>query len=216
MYSQLSPSQAFRNIIRGRTATYLHHNVSFSQQLPRAVQHIFPKFAYAINLQHRHLLEDNGFQALGGATLYLPSIRNHAIVLAANMQETDTANRIFSNRFANSRGYNDFYFSRMWRLSGNYHMPLIYPDRGIPGVIYLLRIRTNVFFDYGRVYDNRRNYANQRSAGGELYFDTKLFNSLPATIGFRVSHLLDDDFSRTRPKGSNVFEVVLPLDLIPQ
>ena len=47
-------------------------------------------------------------------------------------------------------------------------------------------------------------------------FDTKLFNSLPVTIGLRLSHLLDNDFSGTRPKGSNVFEVVLPLNLIPQ
>lgn len=216
VYSQLSPSAAFRNILRGRTASYLHHFLSYSQQLPKARQHIFPKFAYAVNLQHRQLLNDAGFQSLGGVSLYLPSIRNHAIVLAANGQETDTANRVFSNRFANSRGYNDFYFSRMWRLSANYHMPLFYPDAGIPGILYFLRVRTNAFYDYGRVYDNRRAFRNQRSVGGELYFDTRFFNSLPVTLGLRVSHLLDDDFSRTRPKGTNYFEFIIPLDLIPQ
>ena len=217
VYNELKPTGVFRNLLRGRTASYLHHFVSYSQQLPRAVQHIYPKFAYAINLQQRHLLNSSGFQSLGGLTLYLPSIRNHSIVLGANIQETDTANITFSNRFANSRGYNDFYFSRMWRLSGNYHMPLIYPDLGIPGILYFLRVRSNFFYDFTRVYSNdKTRFANQRSVGGELYFDTKLFTALPATIGLRLSHLLDDDFSRTRPKGSNVFEVVLPLNIIPQ
>jgi hypothetical protein len=217
VYSQLTPTGIYKNLLRGRTATYLHHFVSYSQQLPMARQHIFPKFAFAISSQHRHLLNDAGFQWLGGMSLYLPSIRNHSIVLAANMQETDTSNITFSNRFANSRGYNDYYFSRMWRLSGNYHMPLVYPDAGISGVVYFLRIRTNFFYDYTKVYSrNKMATANQRSVGGEMYFDTKLFNVLPATIGFRISHLLDNDFSGTRPKGSNYFEVILPLDLIPQ
>ncbi|HEX8315346.1 MAG TPA: hypothetical protein VF609_10145, partial [Flavisolibacter sp.] len=215
VYSQLSPTGAFRNILRGRTASYLHHFVSFSQQLPQAVQHIFPKFAYAANLQYRHLFT-GGYQSLGGVSLYLPSIRNHSIVLAGNIQATDTANVTFSNRFANSRGYNDFYFPRMWRLSGNYHMPLFYPDKGIPGIVYFLRVRTNFFYDFTRVFDRRENFADQRSAGGEMYFDTKLFNSLPATIGFRISHLLDNDFLQTRPAGINVFEVIVPLNIIPQ
>ncbi|HYO22906.1 MAG TPA: hypothetical protein VER36_10910, partial [Flavisolibacter sp.] len=216
VYSQLSPTGIFRNTLRGRTAGYLHHFVSLSQQLPTAVQHIFPKAAYVVSGQHRHLLTGSGYQLLGGLSLYLPSIRNHSIVLAANIQQTDTANITFSNRFANSRGYNDFYFPRMWRLSGNYHMPLLYPDKGIPGIVYFLRIRTNFFYDFTRVYDRRENFANLRSVGGEMFFDTKLFNALPATIGLRISHLLDDDLSRTRPRGTNVFEVVLPLNLIPQ
>jgi hypothetical protein len=95
-------------------------------------------------------------------------------------------------------------------------MPLFYPDKGIPGILYFLRIRTNFFYDFTRVFDRRENFANQRSVGGEMFFDTKLFNTLPATIGIRLSHLLDNDFSRTRAKGSTIFEVVLPLDIIPQ
>lgn len=217
VYNNLMPTGIYKNIIRERSATFLHHFITFTQQLPRAVQHIFPRFGYAVNLQHRHLLSDAGFQSLGGATLYLPSLGNHSIVLAANIQETDTANSTFGNRFANSRGYNDYYFSRMWRLSGNYHMPLLYPDWGVSGIIYFLRIRSNFFYDYTKVYSSSKLVtADQRSVGGELYFDTQLFNSLPISIGLRVSHLLDNDFSRTRPKGTNRFEIIVPLDLIPR
>lgn len=217
VFNNLMPTGIYKNLIQGRSASYLHHFVTFTQQLPKAVQHIFPKFGYAANLQYRHLLGNAGFQSLGGATLYLPSIRNHSIVLAANFQETDTSNITFSNRFANSRGYNDYYFSRMWRLSGNYHMPLLYPDWGFSSIIYFQRIRSNFFYDYTKVYSNSKlRTADQRSVGGELYFDTKLFNSLPVSIGLRVSHLLDNDFSGTRPKGTNRFEIIVPLDLIPR
>lgn len=218
VYNNLIPTGATKNLLPTRSTTYLHHFATFTQQLPRARQHIFPKAGYLLNLQHRHLLSENGFQFLAGSTVYLPSIRNHSIVLAGNWQETDTANVTFSNRFANSRGYNDYYFSRMWRLSGNYHMPLLYPDWGaLGGLIYFLRIRSNAFYDYTKVYSGDKTLtANQRSVGGELYFDTRMFNSIAITVGVRVSHLLDNDFSGTRPKGTNRWELIVPLNLIPQ
>jgi hypothetical protein len=217
VHNETTPTGESKNLIRGVNTNYLSHFGNWSQQLPRAVQHIFPKFGYAVNLSHRHLLGENGFQFLGGTRIYLPSIRNHSLVVAANWQETDTANVVFSNRFANSRGYNDYYFSRMWRLTGNYHMPLLYPDWGFGNIVYFRRVRSNLFYDYTRVYSrNKLNSREQRSVGGEIYFDTRWWNSLPVSFGFRLSHLFDNDFSGSRPKGSNIFEFVLPVDLIPR
>lgn len=219
-YSKLAPTGLYKTLYRSRTLSYLNHYLSFRQQLPRAVQHLFPKLGYSVLLRYRHYLNETGSQLLANAALYLPSFRNHSFVVNAAVQENDTVNFRnfrFSNLFANARGYNDYYFPRMWKLSGNYHMPLLYPDKGVPGVVYLLRVRSNFFYDYARVYllDKTTSF-NQRSVGGEVFFDTRLFNSLPASIGLRVSHLFDDDFSGSRPKGRTVYEVVLPLDLIPQ
>ncbi|HEY0433845.1 MAG TPA: hypothetical protein VGC95_08235, partial [Chitinophagaceae bacterium] len=64
------------------------------------------------------------------------------------------------------------------------------------------------------VYSNNKQVSRDlRSAGGELYLDTKWWNEYPLTFGFRVSHLLD------RPPGGvtqrNVFEVLVPM-VIPQ
>ena len=217
VYNETAPTAAFKNLIVGRTASYLHHFGTWTQQLPRAVQHIFPKFGYTLSLAHRHLLSDNGFQFLGGARFYLPSVKNHSIVVAGNWQETDTSNITFSNRFANSRGYNDYYFSRMWRVAGNYHLPLVYPDWGFGNIVYFLRVRGNAFYDYTRVYSkSKQAFREQRSVGSEIYFDTKWWNELPVTFGFRLSHLLDNDFSGSRPSGSNIFEFIVPVDLIPR
>ncbi|HET7896073.1 MAG TPA: hypothetical protein VFL47_00335, partial [Flavisolibacter sp.] len=222
VYNETRPTAAYKDMIHSKSAGYLYHFVNWSQQLPTALQHIYPKFAYAISLSDRHLLNGDGAQFLGGTALYLPSIKNHSLVLTANLQATDTLllpagqTAILSNRFANSRGYNDYYFSRMWRLGGNYHMPLFYPDWGFGNILYFLRVRSNVFYDYTRVYSrNKMASREQRSVGGEIYFDTRWWNMLPVSFGFRVSHLLDDDFSGQRPKGSNIFEFIIPMNLIP-
>jgi hypothetical protein len=148
--------------------------------------------------------------------LYLPSFGNHSIVINGSFQETDTNNVVFSNRFPNSRGYDEYYFSRMWKVAANYHFPIVYPDFGFANIIYLQRLRGNLFYDYTRVYSNKKTAsANLRSVGGELFFDTKWWNQLPVSFGFRVSHLLDDGFAPQDRKGNNWFEFILPLNLIP-
>ena len=105
---------------------------------------------------------------------------------------------------------------RMYKWGVNYHFPLCYPDGGIPGVIYFQRIRANGFYDYNsaraRVNGVLTNIVN-RSAGTEIYFDTKVWNSLPVTIGVRYSRLLDADL--LNPGVKNRWEIILPVGLIP-
>jgi hypothetical protein len=167
-------------------------------------------------LQHRHLLSDNGFQFYGNSFLYLPSIGNHSLVVNGSFQETDTSNVVFSNLFPNSRGYDDYYLSRMWKIAGNYHFPIAYPDFGFANIVYLLRLRGNMFYDFTKVYSkSKAKTANLRSVGAEIYFDTKWWNQQPVSFGFRISHLLDNGFSVRDKKGSNWFEFILPVNLIP-
>ena len=213
--NHIRPTGIWKDSFENQQTTYLHHYLTWSQQLPRARQHIYPRFGYSASLQHRHRLDEDGFQAFGSANLYLPTpFPNHSLVLSGGYQETDTSNVVFSNRFANSRGYEDFFFSRMWRLSGNYHFPLLYPDRGIASIVYFLRLRANAFYDYSRVYSNNKNRSvNLRSVGGELYFDTKWWNQLPVTFGLRYSHLLDNDLVGRK---NGLFEFILPINLIPE
>ena len=199
------------------TNSYLRHFVSWANYLPTARQHIYPKFGYTVSGSYRHLLNVNGFQFVGNTQLFLPSFGNHSIVLTGSWQETDTNNVVFSNRFANSRGYDEYYFSRMWRMGANYHFPIAYPDFGFANIYYLQRIRGNLFYDFTKVYSNNKNAnKNLRSVGAELYFDSKLWNELPVSFGIRASYLLDDGFSTNDKKGKVWLEFILPLDLIPE
>ncbi|ANE53108.1 hypothetical protein [Flavisolibacter tropicus] len=199
----------------GFQSTYLSHAIGWVQQLPRARQQIYPKWGYALAANYRHRLDEKGYQAIGSSSLYLPGLfPNHSLVVQGSIQETDTSNVIFSNRFANSRGYSDYYFSRMWKVGANYHLPLLYPDKGFGNIVYLQRIRGNAFYDFTRVYSNTKTATRDlRSVGSELFFDTRWWNSYPLTLGVRYSYLLDANV--VGAQNPNHFEIVLPLNLIP-
>jgi hypothetical protein len=171
---------------------------------------------YNFSLNYRHAITKyTSWQPLVTATIYLPGFLGaHSIVLTGAFQERDTLNVLFSNRFPYSRGYNEAYFSRMWRASANYHFPILYPDFGFANIVYLQRIRGNAFFDFTRVYsEDKMATADQRSWGGEIYVDTKWWNQHPLTFGFRVSRLLDNDFYSSN---KTVFEFILPVSIIPR
>lgn len=209
------------------TNKYLHHFISWSHYLPQARQHIYPKFGYTAVAHLRHLINDGGWtfsqnsQWLLGAQLFLPSIRNHSLVITGAYQRVDSMSAIFSNRFSMSRGYDDYYYRTMWRVSGNYHFPIFYPDWGFGNIIFFQRVRGNIFYDYTKVYSGY--FGKQaipvrtlRSTGIEIYFDSKVWNELPVSFGFRVSHLLDNGRNQPRDaRGSNWFEFIVPVDIIP-
>ncbi|MFD2147232.1 hypothetical protein [Mucilaginibacter antarcticus] len=101
---------------------------------------------------------------------------------------------------------------------------LAYPDAGIANLLYITRVRANAFYDQthgsyfytvktikgtSTVTETRSTSSNFRSAGAELYFDTKWFNQHPLTFGVRYSRLLDKNiFGGSNP---NVIELVLPV-----
>jgi hypothetical protein len=183
----------------------------------RAVQHIYPRLGYNLTFNYRHAITKyTSWQPLVTGSVYLPGfVASHSLVLSGAFQETDTLNTLFGNRFAYSRGYNEAYFARMWRTSANYHFPIWYPDFGFANIFYLQRIRGNAFYDFTKVYSpDKKRTANQRSAGGEIFLDTKWWNQYQLTFGFRVSRLLDNDVF-TQSKGT-VFEFILPVSIIPR
>jgi hypothetical protein len=212
VFNRQLPVGNTKELLASFGSSYLHHWLNWSQRLPRAVQNIFPKFGYAINNSYRHRLDENGYQAIIKGELYLPSFGNHSIVFSGSFQQVDTSNILFSNKFSLSRGYPDYYYSRMWRTSANYHLPLAYPDWGFGGIVYFLRVRSNLFYDFSRVYSKTKlSSADLRSVGTEVFFDTKWWNQLPVTFGIRYSYLLDGTkFGLNKHQ----WELVIPTNLI--
>jgi hypothetical protein len=208
----------FKDSAGNSSFSYLLHTLSWSQQIQRALQHIFPRFGYALSANHRHAITRvTGYQFITAAAMYLPGIlTNHHLVLTGSFQQRDTLSQVvFANRFGYSRGYEGRYFSRMWRLSANYHFPLLLPDIGFGNILYLQRIRANAFYDFTKIYSRDKSQTrDQRSVGGELFFDTKWWNQYPLTFGIRISRLLDPD-QLDGFKGT-VFEFVLPVSIIPR
>lgn len=206
-----------KNLFNENNFSYLSHFIIYSQQVQMARQHIFPRFGYSFSLQHRHAITKyDSYQFLANANFYLPGFfATHSVVLNASFQQRDTFRVLYSNRFAYSRGFNEAYLSRMWKLGANYHFPLWIPDWGFGNILYIKRIRANAFYDFTKVYSrNKLVTVNQRSAGAEFYFDTNWWNQYPLTFGFRISRLLDDDLF-TGQRGT-YFEIILPVSIIPR
>ncbi|MBA2499042.1 MAG: hypothetical protein H0V30_04895 [Chitinophagaceae bacterium] len=198
--------------------SYFSHFINWNQQVPQVRQHIFPRLGYALTAQYRHAITNiSGYQAFTNGFVYLPGfLRVHHLVLSGGFQQRDTLRQLFSNRLAYSRGYIETYFSRMWRTSANYHFPIVYPDKGIASILYFQRVRGNVFFDITKVYSRDKTLnVNNRSAGVELFFDTKWWNEYPLTFGLRYSRLLDEDLAMPG-RNPNQWEIILPLSIIPK
>ncbi|MBV9988764.1 MAG: hypothetical protein JO301_13885 [Chitinophagaceae bacterium] len=204
-----------QKLLRDQQVNYLSSRLVYTSQAQKAVQQIYPHWAQSLVLQYRNAV--NGVlahQFLGSVAFYLPGISNtHNIVLTAAYQARDTANQyLFSNNFPFARGYSAVDFPRMWRIGFNYHLPLIYPDWGFGNIVYFLRARTNLFYDYSRGKSLRTGIETPfNTVGGELYFDTRWWNQQPVTFGIRYSRLLNNEFRGTTQP--NVWEFILPVSL---
>ena len=226
VFNRVIPTGFYKDSFLSDNRFYLHHYITWQHYLPRAVQHIYPKFGYTFSTNLRHFVGDEASGSLNrnaqwlfNGQLFLPSFNNHSIVISGAFQSVDTNSTSFSNRFSNSRGYEDYYFRKMWRLSGNYHFPIAYPDLGIASIVYLQRLRGNVFYDYTRVYSGNFSAPPAasrflRSMGAEVFFDTRWWNQLPVSFGVRVSYLLDDGFNAADRRGNTWVEFILPVGLI--
>jgi tetratricopeptide (TPR) repeat protein len=142
---------------------------------------------------------------------YLPGLwRNHSLVLQGAWQQRDNQfNYSFTDNFVYARGYNTPLYTRIYKLGANYHLPIAYPDWGFAQLLYFSRIRANLFYDYSMANFFQNNFNTRyTSAGTELYFDTRIGNTLPFTFGVRFSHLFDSD---PVDNASNRFDFIVPI-----
>jgi len=129
-------------------------------------------------------------------TLYLPGIlSNHGLKVRYAQQWSNPYIFLFNNKISFPRGVFPEYGIGMKMYSFDYVMPLFYPDIALKSIVYLKRVRLNLFTDYlrGDIY----NFANGtidirdfHSSGAELYFDFHAFRFLfPFRLGVRSSWL---------------------------
>ncbi|MEO6704924.1 MAG: hypothetical protein ABI297_04505 [Ginsengibacter sp.] len=195
--------------------SYLNNFLTFSHQTQQAQQQIFPQFAQTINLSYKTLLTKiNGFQIVANGNLYFPGLlRTHSLVLNGAFLRKDSLNQInFSSGFPFSRGYQSVNFYEMYKWGINYNFPIIYPDAGFANIFYLLRVRSNLFYDDTYVKDFHKNNEKFRSAGTEITFDSRWWNEVNVSFGIRYSRLLDKDIFGG--KSGNRWEIILPVNIL--
>ena len=206
---QGNASQFFSN----KTFNYWSNMLSFSVYSQQASQQIYPHVGLSVSSLYRTGLTAKAYQWFTVGNLYLPGIfSTHSIVLnGAYMMRDTLGNYSYSNSFPISRGYSSINYPRMWKVGANYHFPIAYPDWGLGSIVYFLRIRGNAFYDYSSLKSLRyQTTYHLRSAGGEIYFDTKWWNQESVTFGFKYSYMLDHKLTGT---GAGRWEFILPIGL---
>jgi hypothetical protein len=190
----------------------------FSHQLQAARMQIYPSFAQTLTVAYDQAISNlAGNQFFASANLFFPGlVSTHSLVLNLSIQQHDSLNQVsFSNNFPFAHGYTAPNFYQMYGLAVNYNFPLVYPDWGFANLIYFLRIRANVFYDYTGVPYYATNgpgvQTQYRSTGIEIYLDTQWWNQLPLSFGIRYSRLLDPDYGGRSP---NQWELILPLNIL--
>jgi hypothetical protein len=214
VYDLTNFQQPLSTFLADRNYMYVDNFLSFSTHGRQGHKNIYPHLGETLSLNYESAITNiSGYQFLAVNTLFLPGLGvNHNLVIQGAYQERDRANGAnFSNNFPTSRGYTAANVFNQYRLSANYHFPIVYPDAGVANAVYFLRVRGNLFFDYGYDVNTLNNGYKFRSTGTEVFFDTQLFNEYPVSVGIRYSHLLDKDIYGTH--GSNRIELVLPLTI---
>ncbi|MFL5728212.1 MAG: hypothetical protein ACJ75J_01890 [Cytophagaceae bacterium] len=119
--------------------------------------------------------------------LYMPGItKHHSLKLDGAFQRQGNGRFSFVSPINQVRGFSGIFgYRNFYRLSADYKLPLLYPDLRLGPVLYLKRVKANLFYDYGYAdYGLRK--AHYYSIGGDVMNDLHLFNFIaPVEIGVR-------------------------------
>lgn len=125
---------------------------------------------------------------------YLPGLMKHHGITGTVAVELhrDFDFNYFQSRIPFPRGYRQHYYELFKYSSLSYSLPLIYPDFAFGSLLYIKRLRAQLFWDFGMGDDAGALY---RSAGVELMTDFKPLSLyyLEIGAGFRYTYRVEDN-----------------------
>lgn len=122
--------------------------------------------------------------------LFLPGLfRHHSLQVAGGYYEQKAGSYVFKSSLAFPRGYQTGAPLSLNILYTDYSFPLLYPDLHLGRFLYVKRIRSNLFADFGKAtYQAKsgKTVANLVSTGIDLTTDSHFFRIFfPVNIGVR-------------------------------
>jgi hypothetical protein len=161
-----------QSILSGRL---LFYNYQLS-----SIRDIYPRWAQVFDLKYNFAPFDNniyGTLTTLKTAFYFPGIlHNHNLRLR---YETDVQNPgmlLYFNDASFPRSYTGIVSENLNFLSADYTMPLFYPDLNLPGIIFIKRFSSQLFYDYA---DGKKNhYLTTR----QFHNYSEIFSSFGAQI----------------------------------
>jgi hypothetical protein len=185
---------------------YLQFRLYMTRYLKLSYRDLYPRLGEYIQTTYTATPGDLG--QLGSllsiaAGLYLPGITyHHHLLLKAAYQKQYLVSALFYlpvNRIDFPRGYPSAVSAEFQTLSADYAFPVAYPDFSVGPVIYLKRLRMDLFYDmsYGKdILENTgiRYTGSYSSTGTEIMADFHLARIIfPVSAGVRIGYLLSKD-----------------------
>ncbi len=160
--------------------TILSGRLYFSNSSISAYRDIFPRWAQYIDINYSYAPFDRNIY--GNITsirtaFYLPGfLKNNSIRLRFEAEKQQPSRYFFSSAVSFPRGYSNILSTKINFLSADYVCPLIYPDLNLSGLLYIKRIRADIFYDHASGTDNyylnvlvNGDYTNEFHAGNETF-----------------------------------------------
>jgi len=183
---------------RGSSLQALNYSLGFRRERQSSPRDLAPVWGQLLNFDYReapwHGLYTANFLSTDGRFALPGLVRHHALILEAGY-ERQSGTYYYPSELQFIRGYREIIGSDFKKLSGNYELPLFYPDWALGQAVYIKRVSANAFYDYGKVGD-----LQYRSEGLELLFDLNFLHFAPTLRGgVRYAYLWDYRSSRVQP-----------------
>ncbi|MBS2098512.1 TolB family protein [Carboxylicivirga linearis] len=185
----------------------------------RSARDVTSRCGQIIELRYRHTpFSGNNLGSIFGVhtRLYLPGLMKHHSIRIDNgyhkkqrgeiYNSSETRNYFyyFTDFIRFPRGTNGHSNNQLYSFKGDYIFPLVSPDLNIPGVMYLKRITTNLFYDFSystnQIQDVKTNEwfkykKNDQSIGAELRAELHPFRFIfPISIGYRYAYIPNEKY----------------------
>jgi hypothetical protein len=172
-----------------------------SSYLRMGRKEILPRLGFSTRAGYRHAPFQGynfGHQRFFDLTLYLPGLLKHqSFKLTLSTQNQEAERYLFTNDIPLPRGYRDLLGLDMKKLGVDYGFPIVYPDLNIEPMVYIKRIRGNLWGDFLRgsdmlIDDPEPALADRDyySYGADVLFDVHVLRFMfPFSMGARIAYL---------------------------
>lgn len=184
---------------------FLHYRLILNHYNRLSKRDLYPRWGQFISATYTQTpIEKGQFGNLFStqAVTYIPGIfQHHHFFLRGGIQIQRPARYYMPvNRVSFPRGYNSAVSEKIVSVMLNYSFPVAYPDLSIGPLLYLKRIRVNLFHDWSYGKEIKENTSgenvdftgNYRSLGTEILADMHLIRIIfPITAGVRLGYIPD-------------------------
>lgn len=162
----------------------------------KSMQALQPPFGYLIDINYKSdLFGEIKAGSIGTieSVVYTPGLfRNHGVQFYGGFQIINRNRLYYSSFLQYPRGFIGLINSNAISASTNYRFPIAYPDFSIGTLLYLKRMRGNLFADYLK-YDGTNSFLEYGSVGVEIIADSHWLRLItPIGIGGRFVYSITD------------------------